>query len=832
MEEAPFDLPTAFAEILALMISWGLPHGDVEYVLCDAVSLRELRPREALFTQASPVTHIYLLKSGALYQDRVTRDADGEARISLRRELSAGRLIGQYDLLYGQEYSTRVRALDFCELIAVDATALNRLLYTFPDVRQRIAPGAVIGRLRTLPFFGHLDPTSLSFLAEECEQMQLEDSCAIYGAGDNADRLYVIAQGQIRLISPLGDVTWLGNGMAFGFVDQVLEIPVFTTPIAYGHTAVAAGPATVFSWPRNTVIELTGIHPEETGHRLRTACERTIQSVTVFSQFSLPQQRKLIGFMSHYYFPIHHLVMQQGETGDSLWVLMPGSQGMLRALKGTQAMHPTKVYGPNFFSELSLRVEHPLDSTVQADPGSQWLRLHKEDFQAFLKNTDPQLMDALTLSPAAERHLGQTRARRRYSWLQQGENLLIFQRRHYIVLGRKVAVSLLLFGLLALVYWLFTSMGWTYRWQIALMSLLTLIVTGHLVWNILDYVNDFILVTNQRVVRQEKVLFMAEWRKAAFLEQIRNVDVETTFFGKLLNYGTVHIQTAATEGSIRFDFVPNPNLLKQIMLEQQSYRIQHYQASTKMMIQNLLQERLGLRLHLPTRVVESGTGTDQAGPRRMWSRIKSLRRFTPFKKNEQPDRVVWRKHWLALTGRIAMPLALIIFILMVATGQQFVPESLSRLVSAVDMALALVGLITAAWIVWNVADWRNDTYEVDNKQIADVEKKPLFFAENRRTALLSEIENIEVLIPSPIHFLFNFGNVRVQTAATEGAFTFDWVGDPRGVSEELRRRIEAYRQQQEAVRARQRAEELPDWFEMYDRLGVDMQTAGGNGSAA
>ena len=117
---------------------------------------------------------------------------------------------------------------------------------------------------------------------------------------------------------------------------------------------------------------------------------------------------------------------------------------------------------------------------------------------------------------------------------------------------------------------------------------------------------------------------------------------------------------------------------------------------------------------------------------------------------------------------------------------------------------------------------------MDYKQIADVEKKPLFFAENRRSALLGEIENIEVSMPSPINFLFGFGNVRLQTAATEGMFTFDWVPNPRGVSEEIRRRIELYRQQQEATRAHQRSQELPDWFEMYDRLGGD--DLGGDGS--
>ena len=160
-------------------------------------------------------------------------------------------------------------------------------------------------------------------------------------------------------------------------------------------------------------------------------------------------------------------------------------------------------------------------------------------------------------------------------------------------------------------------------------------------------------------------------------------------------------------------------------------------------------------------------------------------------------------------------------ILMLVVGQTLLPADIQRYVAPVDMLLALVGLGLLGWLTWNIADWRNDTYEVSDTEIADVEKLPLFFSEQRRTALLGEIENIEVNIPSPLHYLLNFGNVRLQTAATQGEFSFDWVPDPRGVSEEIRRRIEVYRQQQEANRARQRAQELPDWFELYTRLGPE-----------
>jgi alkanesulfonate monooxygenase SsuD/methylene tetrahydromethanopterin reductase-like flavin-dependent oxidoreductase (luciferase family) len=76
-------------------------------------------------------------------------------------------------------------------------------------------------------------------------------------------------------------------------------------------------------------------------------------------------------------------------------------------------------------------------------------------------------------------------------------------------------------------------------------------------------------------------------------------------------------------------------------------------------------------------------------------------------------------------------------------------------------------------------------------------------------------------IPSPLHWLFNFGNVNCQTAAEAGDFIFFAVPDPRAVAEEILARIERYRRREEDDAVRKRNQELPDWFEMYNRLGPD-----------
>jgi CRP-like cAMP-binding protein len=810
---------TAFREIVQRLVAWGLPPEEVEYALQGAVEVIELAPRAQLFAQATPLTAVYLLQEGRIYQERISQDGQGR-RVSLRREAHPGEWIGHYDLLYSQQYSSRARALDQARLIAVQAAPLNRLLYRYPRLRQRIAPLEKIGRLRTIPLFGALDLTALSYLADVCQLELMPARTQLYSETDPADRIFIIDQGQVVLTGPDRDDLWLGNGMAFGMLDQPLHAEN-ADGFAYGHRATTTVPTTLFTVSRQQLRDLAGLDPERTGLAQRQTALETLDKVTIFLQYNAQERRRLLGYMSHYHIPIPHLLMQQGEVGDSLWVLMPGGKATLHALEGGQALPPTVVHGPNFFSELALRVEHPLNSTVQAEPNSQWLRLHTDDFQTFLRDHGAQLLSALALSPAAERFLGRSQARRRYSWLQKGENLVIFRRRHWLALVHKclLGIFLLIFASSA---WLLISLGvWDAAWLNWLVAIATVVGALQAGWGILDYLNDYLLVTNQRVVRQEKVLFVTEWQHAAFLEQISNIDISTDFLGNMFHYGELRVQTAATGGTIAFDFVRDPLTLKRIILEQQSLRLQHYQASSKMVIQNLLEDRFGLRLRLPSRVRPEPPRPPASAPAGLRQWLRHALDIREHMHVRDQEKVIWRKHWFVLLAKITAPVLILLLILLMIVGQRYLPSNLQAFVGPFDLLLVLFGLAMVAWIAWNVADWRNDTYEIDNKQISDVEKKPLFFAENRRTALLGEIENIEVRIPSPLHFLLNFGNVRLQTAASHGEFSFDWVPDPRGVSEEIRRRIELYRQQQEAMRARQRAQELPDWFEMYNRIGAD-----------
>lgn len=795
-----------------------LPSSDVAYVLRDVVEEVYTDGTTVLFNREEPITDLYLVIEGQVEEMQVARK-NGRVHYALHRVVGPGVIVGLYDLFFSQRYSTRAHTVGATRLLKLQAAAVDRLLYRFPELRNTLAPLHVIERLRTIPLLGALSQVELGFIADACQPHEWTTDEIIYRLDEPPEWLYLIDYGQVILTWPTGEEHWLGNGAVFGFV---AETDARAAAPALDHEAVALGPCATFMASRQALLEITGLDLDRLGRTSHEAVVETLDQLPIFAQFTPEQRQRLSGFVSYYHIPIPHLVIQQDELNDSLWVLMPGQRARIHALDASgQALQSTGAEGPNYFGEVALRAQMPADSTVEAEADSQWLRLHARDLEAFSRQAGEDLRPKLALRADIGLLLEREDARRHHTWLQPGEFIDLFRRRHWIVLLRKTWPAQLLFWLVfvpgvALSLATARPSGWL-DW---LWLLIGLIVVGQLLWGLLDYFNDYLIVTNRRVVRHEEVIFLKEWRQEAVLEQVQNVDVAINFWGNLLGYGEVVIRTAGTQGAIPFNFVANPEEIRKTIFAQRARRQGHMQAESKGVIQRLLEARLGLHLPLPTRVHQGGNGTPRPQMPTWLTAVLRWLRIERKPARTDANHLVWRKHWFILLAQLSAPLGLMLMIFVLLFGQFLTwVETLHTAFLALDLLLALVGLIDLAWMAWIITDWRNDTYEINTESVVDVEKKPLFFSEKRRTARLGEIENIEIDIPSPLHYLLNFGNVRLQTAATQGDFTFDWVPDPRGVADEVQRRIEEYRYRMEMVRARQRAQELPDWFEMYNRLG-------------
>ncbi len=832
VDKESIDLKDVIAQVPFLS---GLPDKEVIFLLTDSAWQQTLHEREYLYRQGDEAEAIYIILQGRMQQTRLEEERDGRTKIgpkiTLRRELAAGDILGKYEMLYRLPFQTRARALEATQLLVIDAMAISRLIYRFPQVRNKIANLQMIGRLRTMPFFAALNIIELSFVADACKVTSFAKAEEIYKADETAKQIYLIDKGQVELAWDSGKKLGLGNGTAFGFADRNDE-KIYGTPItpsSVGHSATAVCVVTLFQVERAVLLDIANLNPEQVGIGLRKERTSTMDRMVVFSKF-LPEQRaELLGFMNYYHFADHHhLLMQQGEIADSMWILMPHRNATVVALdKSGKEVAKSLVSGPTYFNEGALRVQLQMDATIDAEPESRWLRLHWRDFQIFNRLHNGEPAEKLIMSIDADDLLGERATRARYSWLQEGERLVDFNRRHWVALLVKILLPLAI-TLILLLLWLalFILLPLSTRFNLVILGTIVFITLPIWLWQVADYMNDYLLITNRRVVRQEKVILINELRQSAFLKQVQNVDSAATFFGNILGYGDLTIQTAGATGGIVFDMVANPDRIKKIIFEERAKELVSSSAESKMVIQNLLEERLGLTLQMPSRV-RSDEDFYVKQKQSRWSRYVSYLRGEQDFGITEVDTVTWRKHWFLLItklftpGLVTMVSIFAIFVLLVPSSFFGIPVAFATTGSALLFALVPIALFGFAWSGWVYADWRNDTYVITGNEIVDTEKKPLFFAEERRTARLDDIENVKLEIPSPIHYILNFGNVELQTAATDGDLTFDYVPNPRAVSEEIRRRIDSFSRQKELQQARQRAQELPDWFETYNRLDAD-----------
>lgn len=827
---------------------------DLVYYLESAESIA-LEPRQIIYQQGETVDMLYLLIKGTVEESRfVQYEGSGKGEDLIMREVGPGSWLGIYDLVYRNPHSTFARTREICEVVAVRAQDMHRLLHRFPVLRNQLLPVAKYGRLRTIPMLAAADDVQVTFVADSVEVKEYEAGERIYRAGQDADKVYLIDEGQVRLDhQENSEQLWLGNGAEFGMGERLGILPGDFDTLDHAATATVA--TRVFVISRRSFFVITGSSPEFVANTQRKLRREALASVEVFRDWSEVDKLNLLGWMSHYYIPSNHLLTQQGEVVDSMWILLAGKPALVLALGAHgEAIPESRVRGPAYFNEDALRQQVFASSSLEAEAGSAWLRLHWKDYRRFINQPGRQALSAMLrvpaaadapvhLDPAATVESAKDRSqRRKYDWLEAGETITLVTKRHWIV-ALLMLTPAIFFSLMAGGF-AYTIMAFGGSWALwgqqanwlawgLCLTLLAAVLAW--VWGAYDYQNDYLVVTSTRVVRQEKVLLIRQMRQIAPLEKVQDVSTNAEFWGNLLGYARVEVQTAGQSDNIVFDRSANFQNVKTHILQGADQRRSHYRAVGKREIYAALENRFGLALRLPSRVVARDNSTETrervdesllAALQRRWQAARGSRA------TESATRIVWHKHWIILVWRLILPVLAMITSLVAAVWLWPVLWENNSLAALVGITVFAAFGASSFWAWYRLEDWSNDVYILDKDQLTDIARKPLAMKRDERTANLSQVVDIQVVVPSPIHYIFNFGNTVIQTAATEGNFSFDNVANPLRVAEVIRQRMDKNQQAEQRQAAHQRAQEFPDWLEAYSRLDPNQESRTGNTSAS
>ena len=365
----------------------------------------------------------------------------------------------------------------------------------------------------------------------------------------------------------------------------------------------------------------------------------------------------------------------------------------------------------------------------------------------------------------------------------------------------------------ALIYSFFLSQppdSFIYRFRIWVPSFFLFIFLIIVLFQILDWSNDYFVITNRRVVHREFDLrtFRVDI-KTARIGQVQSVEIaKPTFISNLLNFGTARITTASAFGTIFFDNIDNPILVKET-LDHQSNLVKTLDASKE---QSMLRETFSEHFAVQPQYEAIGEKAVPLPPVKsrfqdsFWVRFRRRYQW----RVEEENVIIYRKHIIVLLMESIIPLGLALLgVLVTFILMRFLQFTFSQLLPA----LILFYSIDALWLIWRVEDWRNDMFQLTDRLIVDIDRRPFGFGESRKQALLSNIQNVNAYTPGLIHTIFNYGNVEIETAGAESNLMFEDIPYPTVIQSDIFAQLENMLDQQ---RRRQRGSRHKEYALLLD----------------
>lgn len=522
-------------------------------------------------------------------------------------------------------------------------------------------------------------------------------------------------------------------------------------------------------------------------------------------------------------YPEGGVIFEQGSRAENFYLIYGGSVRITRKQNGKE-IQLARLVEHDYFGEMSLVAKRQRSGTAIALTDLTLLLLSRTDFEKLFKSA-PQFRLNLDLA-IRSRQLAQ---KLQFKWLRPDEVIYFLVRKHPIVLYQK-----LILPAIALSVPLFFFYGWysIARFPIVMVAALgsLLAIVLWIIWLVIDWGNDYYIVTSQRVVWLERVIGIYESREESPLSTILSVGVETSQLGRILDYGDVIVRTWV--GRVPFNDVSHPHQA-QHMVEEYWERTKERAVGVEMeAMKDAIRKRLGIQptpAKVPKPVPETPTPARRERISLLTALLYMLGASRLKLRYELGDTIVYRKHWFVLLQQAWMPLAGLLGALgyffyrlfqLVYLPEVFISFRNGIAIDAWAGAALLALIPFTGWLIYEVMDWSNDIFEVTPEQIIDLDKKP-FGTQTRNAAQLEHILGTEYRRIGILGQIFNYGTVYITVGGSQLAF--EDVRDPAAVQSDIDRRREARMAKKTQAAVAAERERMAEWLVTYHKNAEDFR---------
>jgi uncharacterized membrane protein YdbT with pleckstrin-like domain len=393
----------------------------------------------------------------------------------------------------------------------------------------------------------------------------------------------------------------------------------------------------------------------------------------------------------------------------------------------------------------------------------------------------------------------------------QDERFIYVAHRHWVALLIRSLLPALL-GLFALLAFAFRALGREpdffgqppplFDPLNAVLFASALVIVAILAYIWFDWRNDHLIISNKRIIHEDRTLWLSYIYETIPLEQIQNVNVRIeNVFQYTLKYGRIEIQAAGPTEPIVFLRVECPadvqrQILGEVQREKRSQERRHLEATVARRIDPNAAptEPLPLPIHQRSNTVQT-----------------PLQALLPFGPIIQNGIITWHRHWIVLLKNMLGPVfALLIWLALLYAIPRFdlFAPSVATPVLLVSFALVLF------YAYWQYENWRNDIYILEPSKIIDLQRLPFGLYEDRREATLGVIQNVNASSPNVVARILGYGDVLIETAGVGGNFTFDHVPDP----DQVQRMVFEYRERFKWQQRERDWNNTLDILETYQRI--------------
>ncbi|MBN1304802.1 MAG: cyclic nucleotide-binding domain-containing protein [Anaerolineales bacterium] len=522
----------------------------------------------------------------------------------------------------------------------------------------------------------------------------------------------------------------------------------------------------------------------------------------IFYGFSEDQLAAIAEDLEEVVFSKGDTVYEMGDKADTFLIIYSGTVSTTEK-KGFVSENLSLVAGDYFGLEVLTSREHRESSvTAQSDCvlfgfGREQIK-NLQETTSYFKNWMKTVL-----------HSRQLMEKKRFNWLKPDETIYLLTQKDRVHLYEMLIgpITALLIPAILLFLWMISLS--TIPAIVGITTFLLNILW--IIWVVVDWGNDYYVITNRRVIWLEKVIGLYESRQESPLSTILPVSIETGALGRIFDFGNVVIRTYTSR--IVLKHVEHPYQIA-AMIEYYRKRVQEVRRGAEVeKMKSAIRMKLGLEQSPPEEASPDPEEAEKTPP--LWRLLlANLFRL----RTEEGGSIVYRRHWYLLLQDAGIPTLLILldFYLM---GLNLVKD-FGQTKSTMVLVLLLVLLGLMLWWIYQFVDWRNDRFEVTPEQIIDIDKKPLGL-EQRKSAKLEDILSIEYRRVGVMGILLNFGTVYIMVGNTE--FTFNDVHDPAMVQSEVEDRRNIRIIQKRELEVSVERERVADWLATYHRSANELR---------